>query len=400
VSAVYPDTKAAFEYIFALESPDSTLDSMGKIPYKLEQLDAKLTKAINVMMTGKVTDLAARLFNLKESHIKGYGQSVKGRQLMWVIYQFYKVDPAAGILFAVEDILDVQMKGSNLEGFLADWDKCLIHMDKPPSEELRTALFVKQVKACPKLKTEWDNYYKAEVGSATRSFEYLYKSATQVVERERFENARKGVTGKGGDSMPAPGDAPKGKGKGKGKGSSTDGSSDAVPPWYWNEGKDTRNETPCAFLAAGHCRLGNNCPWKHGKPGKKHAVPATPAETGVSKSGGGRICYSFELTGKCNFGDACQYSHDLADKKKKSDRKGSGSQDHKSGEKEKGPNHRPSDRKGSDKVEKVKESAGKKDAKKKKKGRPGAVAEVASSGSASGSDSASDLSSSEASYSD
>jgi hypothetical protein len=239
------------------------------------------------------------------------------------------------------------------------------------------------------------------VGSATRSFEYLYRSAMQVVERERFENARKGVTGKGGDAMPAPGDAPKGKGKGKGKGSSTDNPSDATQPWYrTDDGKDKRKETPCAFLAAGNCRLGNNCPWLHGKPGKKHAAPATPAETGVSKSGGGRICYSFELTGKCNFGDACQYSHDLTDKKKKSDHKGSdSSQDHKSGEKEKGVRHKPSDRKGSEKVEKVKESAGKKDAN-KKKGRPGAVAEVASSGSASGSDSASDLSSSEASGSD
>ncbi len=44
-------------------------------------------------------------------------------------------------------------------------------MDKPPSEELRTALCIKQVKACPKLKTERDNYYKAEVGSVTRTDE-------------------------------------------------------------------------------------------------------------------------------------------------------------------------------------------------------------------------------------
>jgi hypothetical protein len=334
------------------------------------------------MMAGKTTDLASRIFNLKESHIKDNAQSVKGRQLMWVIYQFYKVDPAAGILFAVEDILDVQMKGVNLEGFLADWDKCLIHMDKPPSEELRNALFIKQVKACPKLKTEWDNYYKAEVGSSTRSFEYLYKSALQVVERERYESARKSVTGKGGgDSMAAPGDAPKGKRKGKGKGASTGDSTDAVPPWYLENGKDVRKETPCTFLAAGNCRLGANCPWKHGKSSKKHDVAAAPAETGTPKPGGRRPCYSFEKSGKCNFGDACQFSHDLSDRKKKP---GPGKPGKGDKEKEK----------------KGKKSAGKKDDKKKKKGRPGAVAEVASSESEGESESASDLSSYEDSSSD
>ena len=86
VSAVYADTKTAFEYVLALESPDATLESMGQFPDKLMQLDAKLTKAINLMMLGLTCDLAKRLFNMKESHIKDNGQKIKGRQLMRVIY--------------------------------------------------------------------------------------------------------------------------------------------------------------------------------------------------------------------------------------------------------------------------------------------------------------------------
>jgi hypothetical protein len=283
----------------------------------------------------------------------------------------------------VEDILDVTLKGSNLEAFLADWDRCLIHMEKQPSEDLRDALFIKQVKACPKLKTEWDNYYKAEVGSSTRSFEYLYKSAMMVVERERFENARKNVTGKGGtDSMAAPGDSPKGKRKGKGKGSSTGDSTDATdPPWYMENGKDKRAERPCSFLAAGNCRLGKDCPWKHGKPSKKIDVAAAPTGDSTKKPGGRRPCHSFKDTGKCSFGDACQFSHDLSNKKKKSDDKSG-----------KGDKKREKDGK--------KSSGKKEDGKKKKKGRPGAVAEVASSESEKESASDSDLSSYEESSSD
>eukprot|EP00972_Heterocapsa_arctica_P061989 9139403-Heterocapsa_arctica.AAC.1 len=77
---------------------------MGQFPKELTQLDAKLTKAINLMILGLTTDLAKRLFNLKEYYIKTNGQNIKGRQLMWVIYQFFRVDPSAGVLFGVEAV--------------------------------------------------------------------------------------------------------------------------------------------------------------------------------------------------------------------------------------------------------------------------------------------------------
>ena len=169
VSAVYENTQAAFAYVLALEHPDATLESMGQFPNELTQLDAKLTKAINLMMLGLTTDLAKRLYNLKESYIKTNGQKIKGRQLMWVIYQFFAVDPSAGVLFGVEDLLDVTLIGNKLDEFLAEWDRTLIHMTDPPAPALRDALFIKQVKGCSKLKTEWDNYYKAPVGSETRA---------------------------------------------------------------------------------------------------------------------------------------------------------------------------------------------------------------------------------------
>eukprot|EP00972_Heterocapsa_arctica_P052395 7709992-Heterocapsa_arctica.AAC.1 len=61
---------------------------------------------------------------------------------------------------------------------------------------MRDALFVKQVKDCPKLRTEWDNYYEAPAGFETRSFEYLHNAAMLVVERGRFEHAREVITNK------------------------------------------------------------------------------------------------------------------------------------------------------------------------------------------------------------
>eukprot|EP00972_Heterocapsa_arctica_P033602 4945091-Heterocapsa_arctica.AAC.1 len=82
---------------------------------------------------------------------------------MWVVYQFFAVDPSAGVLFGVEDLLEVTLSNNKLGEFLAEWDRTLIHMTDPPPTALRDALFIKQVKGWSKLKTEWDNYYKAPV---------------------------------------------------------------------------------------------------------------------------------------------------------------------------------------------------------------------------------------------
>eukprot|EP00972_Heterocapsa_arctica_P043750 6458115-Heterocapsa_arctica.AAC.1 len=80
-----------------LEAPTATLASMGEFGEELDQLDAKLTKVINTAMDGRTDDLAKRLFNLKESYIKDFQDKVKGRQLLWVIYDSYRVDPNSGV---------------------------------------------------------------------------------------------------------------------------------------------------------------------------------------------------------------------------------------------------------------------------------------------------------------
>jgi hypothetical protein len=236
-------------------------------------------------------------------------------------------------------------------------------MTVPPADALRDALFIKQVKGCTKLKTEWDNYYKAPIGSEIRSFEYLHNSAMQVVERERFEHARKMVTGKGRgqDAMPAPG-GKKGEKKGKGKGKGTS-PTDAEDP---SRSPDPRADRPCAYQAAGTCRLGDKCPYKHTpektrRPGKGTDVAAAPSGDTGSKS----ICRWYRDTGSCKFGKDCTNSHDTPSRKR--DKK----------------SERPSDRDGK-KDRKVRPSDGtgkKDDPKKKKKARPGAVAEIATSSS-------------------
>eukprot|EP00972_Heterocapsa_arctica_P045684 6741391-Heterocapsa_arctica.AAC.1 len=53
-------------------------------------------------------------------------------------------------------------------------------------------------------------------------------------------------------------------------------------------GKDQRTDTPCIFLAAGHCKLGTACPWSHAmKPSNTAAAPS-----GETMKMGQQICCS------------------------------------------------------------------------------------------------------------
>eukprot|EP00972_Heterocapsa_arctica_P030276 4458641-Heterocapsa_arctica.AAC.1 len=83
---------------------------MGAFPSLLDQSDAKLTQAINIMMTGMHSDLTRRLYNMKERCIKDHGNNTKGRQLFWTIYEFFKVDPSSGTLFGIEDLMAVILR--------------------------------------------------------------------------------------------------------------------------------------------------------------------------------------------------------------------------------------------------------------------------------------------------
>eukprot|EP00972_Heterocapsa_arctica_P067818 10013225-Heterocapsa_arctica.AAC.1 len=65
---------------------------------------------------------------MKESYIKDNGQNIKGRQLTWVIDQFFTVDQSAGMLFGLEDLLEVTLKHTKLDKFLDEWDRTLTHM--------------------------------------------------------------------------------------------------------------------------------------------------------------------------------------------------------------------------------------------------------------------------------
>ena len=93
-------------------------------------LDAKLTAAINTLLNSRNDDLARQLINMKETAVKKEAGRLKGRQLLWTVYEYYKVDPKSALLLKMIDLVKTKLHGDKLAGFLATWDNVMIHIDE------------------------------------------------------------------------------------------------------------------------------------------------------------------------------------------------------------------------------------------------------------------------------
>jgi hypothetical protein len=192
VSAAYesnPDS--AHNWILEVEDPNATIDSIEVCAVHFSALDAKLAEAINVIILARTDDLTRQINNMKESFVKSRRVRMKGRQMLFLVYAYYRVDPSSGVLFEVEDLGNAELHQDKLAEFLAVWDNILIHMRRDPDADLKTALFLKEVKKPHKMKEHVKNYLVAPVGSNEKTNDYLYACATDVVERERHDSNRR-----------------------------------------------------------------------------------------------------------------------------------------------------------------------------------------------------------------
>ena len=114
----------------------------------------------------------------------------RGRQMLFIVYEYFKVDPASTLLYNIKDLMETRLHGDQLSEFLAKWDNVMIPMREPLPENLRLALFVDQIKRSTKMQKHFEIFSYAPPGSPTRSFEYLYGAAREIVEREHMNNNR------------------------------------------------------------------------------------------------------------------------------------------------------------------------------------------------------------------
>jgi hypothetical protein len=320
VSSASKIPKEAFEWIRMVEDDNVTYEMLNETPAKFETLDAKLCAALSEVCKGEI----GRKITLKTEEEAKARRLIRGRQVLWMIYEDFRINEEAGALHDITDLMKVtlkrdQTKIENLSRFLLNWEMILAGMKDPPPENTLQVMLYDQVRNVTALATDIAVYDRATPGTEERSYNFLMKAIKRVLERHRQEKNRRDIeksldhlTSKGNvnafKGAKGGGKGPKGGGKGKGKG----------------EGKGPKGDNTCRqWMSSQECSRGASCKYDHppmngwkfvaGAEAKAKAKPKAKSkpEANANVRKEKPICKLLAKTGTCKYGDKCRDDHDI-----------------------------------------------------------------------------------------
>jgi hypothetical protein len=316
VSSASRTPAEAFEWVMTVEQAETTYESLSVCPKIFDTLDAKLSSALTQICKGEL----GRKITLKTEEEAKARKLIKGRQILWIIYQEYRVSEEAGSLNDITDLMKVTMKKDftkveHLARFLLNWETVLAGINDPPPDNQLQVMFYDQVRHVPSISNDIAMYDRADPDSAERSYQFLMKAVQRVLQRTKRERNRKDIEksldnltngtintvkgGKGGKG----GKAGKGKGNPKGKGKGDFG------------GGNTRDNNCREWMASQTCRRGKTCIYDHPTiQGWKFVAgakaKAKPRPKGEGKGNKTKVLCKYFAAGHCRNGDKCNDLHE------------------------------------------------------------------------------------------
>ena len=135
---------AAFMWMLEIENPGTTFESLAKSGKKFESIDCKLASALTKACNS--TELAQEIVALTEQEARE-GRNIKGRQILFWIYEFYQTEEQAGQLFSILDLSKVHFKNDKqLSKFILTWEGVLTGMKEAPNETQKELMFLEQIR--------------------------------------------------------------------------------------------------------------------------------------------------------------------------------------------------------------------------------------------------------------
>ena len=243
---------------------------------------------------------------------------ITGRQITWMLYDYFKVSTNDGVLLDWEEILQVTLKGDNLSQFLTDWETTLLNIQDPPTDSMLEGLLRNQLEKSEQLKNSMSLYWQdITQRGEEKSYEKLLTTLRTHIDRKRLDR-NKASLGKGPNAAAAAGPKPATKGtchqwdeKGKcSRGdkcpwvnSHTKERANSVRPTSKGPGKGNREESRGRDKGKGRGKGGR---------GRSESRPKSAAKPTRGSSPSGKkdrkACRDYVL-GSCTRGSECDYWH-------------------------------------------------------------------------------------------
>ena len=147
VVAVTIDPDATFEWLTEIEKFKSW-EETTKTPFKrpaypaglsFRRLEPILSSGIQKIVKGELS----RQIMAKEEEVNKKGTMLSGRQMAWLFYNHFRLRQEEGAMLEIKDLMNLHLKGDNLETFQNEWEITLSRMvsSQIPDDGIMEAIY-------------------------------------------------------------------------------------------------------------------------------------------------------------------------------------------------------------------------------------------------------------------
>ena len=143
------------EMVDSLEELKSSRSVSGKNFPNFEMLDAKIASAPNKIIQNF---LVQKKVSLEEQEAQKEDQFPRGRQIAFMIHDYFRVTGAHDAVLDYADLFSVTLHDDNIQEFGTRWDEVLVSMSKIPSDNMLESLCKLRIRESAQLKTILELY--------------------------------------------------------------------------------------------------------------------------------------------------------------------------------------------------------------------------------------------------
>ena len=120
-----------------------------------ELLDARIASALNKIIQN--TRFKKKV-SLEEMKAHKEDRFLRGRQIAWLIYEYFRVTGANDSVENCADLFTVVLRNDDIQEFDSKWDEILLSMTHIPSDDILQGLYKLRIRESEKLKTVLELY--------------------------------------------------------------------------------------------------------------------------------------------------------------------------------------------------------------------------------------------------
>ena len=148
-------------WIKEVEMVDSVDDLMSSSSIRgiqmpnFEVLDARIASALNRIIHNSHFK---RRISLEEQKAQKQDRFLRGRQIAYLIYEYFRVTGANDSVENYADLFTIGLRNDDIQEFDSKWDGILLSMTKIPPDDILEGLYKLRIRESEKLKTVLELY--------------------------------------------------------------------------------------------------------------------------------------------------------------------------------------------------------------------------------------------------